>query len=120
MIDTLKNVLKSTNGFLLLFKGDDVRFDDKTTQMIRELEALFGNGFWDHVTIGVSFWKYDMSSIMQRNHSGHTESWYIEEKNKQLQERFHLKHDLEAVFIDSWAKQDWNLDDLSQQQAFDR
>ena len=120
MIDALKNVLKSTNGFLLLFKGDDVRFDGKTTQMIREMEALFGHGFWDHVTIGVSFWKYDQSSILQRNQSGHTESWYLEEKNKQLKERFHLEHDLDAVFIDSWAKQDWNLEDESQQEAFDR
>ena len=57
---------------------------------------------------------------MERNHSGKTESWYLAEKNKQLQERFHLTHDLEAVFIDSWAKQDWNLDDESQQEAFDR
>ena len=35
MVDTLKNVIKTTNGFLLVFKGDDERFDEKTTQMIR-------------------------------------------------------------------------------------
>ena len=40
--------------------------------------------------------------------------------NAQLKEKFHLENDLQAVFIDSWAKQDWNLADTLQQEAFDR
>ena len=35
MVDTLKNVVKTANGFLLVFKGTDERFDEGTTQMIR-------------------------------------------------------------------------------------
>ena len=35
MVGTLKEVIKTTNGFLLVFKGDDERFDEKSTQMIR-------------------------------------------------------------------------------------
>ena len=35
MVDTLKNVIKTANGFLLVFSGDNDRFDEKTTQMIR-------------------------------------------------------------------------------------
>ena len=84
------------------------------------MEALFGNGFWDHVTLGVSFWKYSEDSINQRNHSGKTESWWIEEKNKQIQARFHIEKDLDAVFIDSWSQQTWNLEDQLQQIAFQR
>ena len=84
------------------------------------MEALFGNGFWDHVTLGVSFWAYDQGSVNQRNHSGKTESWWIEEKNKQIQARFHIEKDLDAVFIDSWSQQTWNLEDQLQQIAFQR
>ena len=35
MVDTLKNVVKTANGFLLVFKGTDERFNEGTTQMIR-------------------------------------------------------------------------------------
>ena len=57
---------------------------------------------------------------MGRNKSGKTEDWWKQDMNRQLQEKFHLTRDLDAVFIDSWAKQDWNLDDETQQEAFNR
>ena len=63
--------------------------------LFRELEALFGKGFWDHVTLGVSKWAYDELSVENRNRTGKTESWWIGEKNKQLQARFHVKRDTE-------------------------
>ena len=84
------------------------------------MEALFGIGFWDHVTLGVSHWKYDISSVIERNHTGKNEAWWIEDKNKQLQARFVLEKDLDVVFIDSWSQQSWNLEDELQQVAFKR
>ena len=72
------------------------------------------------MVLGVSFWAYDQNSIQARNFSGKTESWWKDEMNSQLHEKFHLETDLEAVFIDSWAKQPWNLNDPLQQEAFDR
>ena len=81
---------------------------------------MFGKGFWDHVTLGVSKWAYDELSVENRNRTGKTESWWIGEKNKQLQARFHVKRDLDAVFIDSWSQQPWNVDDELQQIAFHR
>ena len=120
MVEALKNVVKTANGFLLLFNGQSERFDSKAQQMIREMEALFGPGFWEHVILGVSFWHYDLNSIMGRNNSGKTESWWTDQMNAQLKEKFHLENDLQAVFIDSWAKQEWNLADALQQEAFDR
>ena len=51
---------------------------------------------------------------------GKTENWWTTEMNSQLKEKFHIEKDLDAVFIDSWAKQDWNLDDFIQQEAFTR
>ena len=72
------------------------------------------------MVLGVSFWAYDQNSIQARNFSGKTESWWTDEMNNQLHEKFHLETDLEAVFIDSWAKQPWNLNDPLQQEAFHR
>ena len=120
MVEALKNVVKTANGFILLFNGQSERFDSKAQQMIREMEALFGPGFWEHVVLGVSFWHYDLNSIMGRNNSGKTESWWTDEMNAQLKEKFHLEINLQAVFIDSWAKQEWNIADALQQEAFER
>ena len=70
--------------------------------------------------MGVSHWHYDQGSIGERNHTEKTETWWIDDMNAQLHEKFHLEQNLTAVFIDSWAKQDWNLNDPLQQEAFDR
>ena len=40
--------------------------------------------------------------------------------NRQLHEKFHLETNLSAVFIDSYAKQDWSFNDPGQQEAFNR
>merc|ERR1712096_63859 len=111
MITVLKDIIKTANGFIILFNGQSERFDASIQQMIREMEAMFGDRFWNWVILGVSFWKYDESSIMARNHSGKTEEWWAKQMNDQLEEEFHIGKELDAVFIDSWAKQDWNLDD---------
>merc|ERR1712136_715777 len=120
MIAALKENITTTNGFLLVFKGTDERFDQQCQQMLREMEALFGESFWSFTTIGVSFWPYDINSQNQRNYSGQDESWYCKEKNAGLHEHFDIPLNLSCVFIDSWAKQEWNLNDPYQQEAFDR
>ena len=67
MVEVLKNVIKTTNGFLLLFNGEQDRFDGLAQQMLREVEAMFGKEFWTNVILGFSFWHYDEFSIMMRN-----------------------------------------------------
>ena len=39
MVDVLKNVVKTANGFVLLFNGMSERFDTKAQQMLREFEV---------------------------------------------------------------------------------
>ena len=70
--------------------------------------------------MGVSHWAYDQTNQNKRNHTGKTETWWMGGMNAQLHEKFHLEQNLTAVFIDSWAKQEWNLNDPLQQEAFDR
>jgi len=59
--------VKSANTLLLVVKGTDLRLDASLQQMLREMEALFGEEMWDHVVIGVSFWPYDQYNVDQRN-----------------------------------------------------
>lgn len=118
MVDVLKNQVNTTNTFLLVFKAE--RFDDKIQQMIKTLETMFGRAFWENVVLCASFWPYDQHSIDVRNSQGKTEEWWAAEMNSQLQKRFHLYHNLTAVFIDSWAKMPINIDDPLQQDAFER
>ena len=59
--------VKSANTLLLVIKGNDMRFDASLQQMLREMEALFGEDMWDHVVIGVSFWSFDQDIVEDRN-----------------------------------------------------
>ena len=70
--------------------------------------------------LGVSHWKYDAASIKERNYTGKTEKKFVSEWNQLLSEKFHLNITLPGAFIDSYAKQPWNLDDKDQQIAFTR
>ena len=70
--------------------------------------------------LGVSFWPYDAASIKKREYTGKTEKKFLQEWNNLLSERFHLNITLPGAFIDSYAKQPWNLDDNGQQTAFSR
>ena len=87
--------------------------------MIREMQALFGEQFWQF-TIAVSHWPYDAQSVAQRNYTGKTEEKFMEEWNNLLHDKFHIEIDLEGVFIDSWSQQPWNKPDADQQAAFQR
>jgi len=120
MMDVLKNTIKGANAIVLLRNGMEPRFDASLQQMIREMQALFGEDFWEFTLIGVSRWAYDEMSIMKRNISGETEQWYMEETNKLLHDKFHIDIDLEGVFIDAFSQQDLFMEDESQQEAFER
>ena len=41
MVDVLKEKVKTANGFVLLFNGENERFDFKAQQMLREFEVHF-------------------------------------------------------------------------------
>ena len=120
MMDVLKNTVEGTNGIILLINGEEERFDASLQQMMREMQALFGEEFWSSTIIGVSHWAYDAKSVAQRNYTGKTEEKFMEEWNSLLREKFHIEVDLQGVFIDSWSQQPWNVPDENQQAAFQR
>ena len=59
--------VKSANTLLLIMKGTDMRLDASLQQMLREMEALFGEDMWNHVVVGVSFWSFDEEDVEDRN-----------------------------------------------------
>ena len=121
MVNVLEHVVKNAHTLLLLFNGEDSRIDASLQQMIREMEALFGkDNFWSHTMLGVSHWSYSQQDIYERNLTGKSEATWLADTNQFLNEEFDIGYDLDAVFIDSWAKQPFNLADEGQQEAFDR
>ena len=65
MVKFMKNKVKGTNIFLLLFNGGSQRQRVHTGlhRMLRDLELMFGKKFWSHVMIG---FKFDQVSIEER------------------------------------------------------
>ena len=56
--------VKSANTLLLIIKGTDMRLDASLQQMLREMEALFGEDMWNHVASGPlmrKMWKIETS-----------------------------------------------------------
>ena len=67
MVKALKDDIKTTNGCLILFNGEDDRYNNFLQQMLREIVMIFGNGFWDNAILGFSHWAFDQSAINKRN-----------------------------------------------------
>jgi len=120
MMSVLKGTIKGANTILLLINGQQQRFNTAIQQMLKQMQALFGAEFWKYTMIGVSFWSYDSRSIAQRKYKGKTEEKFLSDWNALLSKKFHLNLTLPGAFIDSYAKQPWNLDDKGQQAAFSR
>ena len=66
MVGVLKKDIKTSNGFLLLFNGEDPRFNSLLQRMLREVEVMFGKEFWSFVILGFSHWAYDIKSVKDR------------------------------------------------------
>jgi len=120
MMQVLKDIVIGANAIVLLINGDNERFDISLQQMMREMQALFGEQFWMYTIIGVSHWAYDTQSVFKRNATGRSEEKFMEEWNILLQEKFHIDLELQGVFIDAWSQQPWNIEDEDQQIAYER
>jgi len=123
MMDVLQNNLTYTNSILLLLDGQKTRFDESLLTMLKQMSALFGDQWWQFMTIGVSFWSYDQDEIDDRNntcviypHKCKDEAWFQREINGQLQEKFHVNKNFTFVFTDSWSQTYPNYDDNVQQE----
>jgi len=119
MVDALKNSIKTANTFLLTFNGQSERFDTLLQQMLREVEALFGTGFWDHVVLEATHWSFDADDVADRDPDA--EEHWCESINTEIQNNFvHVSQNFPCVFIDSWARKGSHVNDQDEQGAFQR
>jgi hypothetical protein len=123
MTDVLKNgAVGQTNSILLLLDGRETRFDRSLQSMLRQMSYLFGEQWWELMTIGVSNWTYDQCSIDNRNElcskypsKCKNETWFEHEINNQLKKKFHLTKNFTFVFTNSGSQTMSNSYDLIQQ-----
>merc|ERR1719264_631119 len=119
MMDILANTIDHADTILLLLTGGrGKRFSASLQTMLKRMTIMFGQDWWDHVVIGVSFWPYDEASIRRRN-QGKTrkdEAWFKGQINTQLCEKLHVCKNFTFVFADSWSQTpDYNTNDQLQQ-----
>ena len=127
--------------FVIAFKQTDTRMTYALRSMISLFEKMFGDGFWDNAILEVqlllqlssrerakfvyfafqfqaTFWSHGDHAAERRNQSIPmiTEAWWAAEFNKKLRQEFSLKKDLQAVFIDTYYKEE----DPKELRAFNR
>jgi len=73
---------------------------------------------WKHVAIQVTNWAYTENAILSRNISGISEELALGQINANIKKISHLDHDLEGVFIDSYAFLEHNQNDETRQSYF--
>ena len=66
MAKFLKNEVKSTNVFLILFHGQQDRIYSGLVRMLREIPLIFGDDFWNHAILGFTHWPFDKRSARIR------------------------------------------------------
>jgi hypothetical protein len=62
VVEYLKNEVRSTNSFLLLFNGLEKRFTRTTLHWLTSIQNIFGSEIWSYAIIGVQ--KSDKNSYL--------------------------------------------------------
>merc|ERR1719331_1227516 len=108
LVQTLRDDIRYINVFVIAFKQTDTRMTYALRSMISLFEKMFGDGFWDNAILEATFWSHGNHAAERRNQSIPmiTEAWWAAEFNKKLRQEFSLKRDLQAVFIDTYYKEE--------------
>ena len=112
MMTILNNDVKGANALLIVMKGSMNRIDAGFQKAINHMQNLFGNGFWNNVIIGVSFWQYIPYEINKRNRSQEDEEWFKTKWQQAFHEKFQINIELEFIFIDSHFNVNMDPNDL--------
>merc|ERR1712061_654315 len=112
MVDVLKDDLKYVHVFVITFHGLTDRFDQGAESMVTLFTKMFGDDFWYHVMIAVTFWNFSQDSIDNRHTKNLSEEKWAKKRIAKLNETFpNIPHDAplynasKTVFIDTWYKE---------------
>ena len=67
LVNFLKEDLKYVNAFVIAFKQMDYRPTTAFKTMIKIVDGIFGEEFWDRVIIEATFWGYSEEKIEERD-----------------------------------------------------
>ena len=82
--------------------------------MLVQMTAIFGDGWWDYMMVGVSNWHFDSASVNKRTRDCEVngensnycknEAWVTAELRLQLYDKFILTRNIPIIFIDSFSQ----------------
>ena len=108
LMDSLSNTVDHAHTLLLLLPESTERLSDPTYNLLKRLTLTFGDGWWDFLMIGVSFWAYDQHSIDDRvcypDIPCKDESHFAAKIDNIMRESFGLERNLSYVFTDSLSQ----------------
>ena len=104
LVNFLKEDLKYVNAFVIAFKQMDYRPTTAFKTMIKIVDGIFGEEFWDRVIIEATFWGYSEEKIEERDLT--EEEWLNHTPKKTLNGTApkSVLDNLKAVFIDSFYR----------------
>jgi len=99
----------SIDAFLLLFKGPNLRFDQRVQAQISLFVQIFGEDLFQNVITEFTFWSHDTRSIRKRNttQDGLNEETKHETWNREYQDKFGVETEIPSVFIDPVYEADY-------------
>jgi len=122
MINTLSDDIKTADVIILTLPEGTTRFSEELTVMLKQLEMLFGRKMWNSTIIEISKFSYKQEYIDLREmqceitpENCRDETFFFDEINRELEEKFHIGMKLPIVFIDSYSQLPEYLDDDVQQ-----
>merc|ERR1711962_1461922 len=118
MMDFLSNKIDHADTIILLLDGRMTKFHKGLQTMLKRMTIIFGKDWWDHVVIGISFWKFNQASIDDRMATAKEETWFKGQITRQLCEKLHVCKDFDFVFVDSQSQLARNKGDRQQQLRF--
>ena len=82
--------------------------------MLVQMTAIFGDGWWDYMMVGVSNWHFDSASVNKRTRDCEVngensnycknEAWVTAELRLQLYDKLILTRNIPIIFIDSFSQ----------------
>jgi len=90
------------DAFVLVIRGDMTRVQPELVKQLQFFQELFGDKFWDHTIIAVSFWGHTrIEAYLRKKNSGGLDEQMFERKLRlKLMEHFDDLPPIPTVFID--------------------
>lgn len=105
LVDFLRNKIKFVDAFIIAFKQTDNRVTQSFKTMIKIVDGIFGEEFWENVIIEATHWSYSARDIEKRG-ALTEEAWLNNTPKRTLKSTAPNIDELKAVFIDTfyWDK----------------